>query len=126
MQWSSRTRLVRVALLGAVCCSLGACATTGMYGGIDTASIRLDDDGGSAMAAVAQPAGRPGVGTPIAQIMAYPGGRQVLDQDLPGLVDRPEYVFFAHMNLKSLQGMSRGQMKDDDIRKVAADLRALP
>lgn len=124
MRWSSRNGCSRIALLAAACLSLGACATTGVYGGVDTASITLDDDGGAAIASVSS--GRPGVASPIAQICAYPGGRQVLDQDLPGLTARPEYVFFSQMNLKSLQGMSHGQLKDDDIRKVAADLRALP
>ena len=102
--------------------SLGGCV--GTRHGMDTASIRLDDD--SAAIATASVAARPGVASPIAQICAYPGGKKVLDQDLPGLTERPEYAFFSHMTLKSLQGMSRGQLKDDDLRKVAADLRALP
>ena len=126
MTWSSKVGLGKVAASAMACCCLGACATTGVYGGVDTASIRLDDDGGAVVTAAATAPGRPGVTSPIAQICAYPGGRQVLNQDLPGLVDRPEYVFFSHMNLKSLQGMSKGQLKDDDIRKVDADLRALP
>ena len=58
----------------------------------------------------------------IAEICAYPEGRAVLDRDLPGLTNRPEYPFFKHMSLQTLKGMSRGKMTDEDVAKVDADL----
>ena len=60
--------------------------------------------------------------TPIAEICANPEGRAVLDRDLPGLTERPEYEFFKHMSLRTLKTMSRGRMSDDDVAKVDADL----
>ena len=125
MARSSRGVLAATAL--AACCALGACAgARSGPGELTTAQIRLDEDGSEAPAALADTGRRPSLTSPVAQICAYPGGKQVLDKDLPGLTTRPEYVFFSHMSLKTLQGMSRGQLKDDDLRRVDADLRALP
>lgn len=115
------------AVLGVAAASLGACASGGDGGGLTTAQIRLDDDGMSAASGMQRvSARRPSLHSPVAQICAYPGGKEVLDRDLPGLTTRPEYSFFQHMTLKTLQGMSRGQLRDDDLAKVDADLRALP
>jgi hypothetical protein len=106
--------------------ALGACAASSPDNP-SLASIRLDDlDAPAAASAPAISKRRPGVRSPIAQICAYPGGKQVLDDDLPGLTARPEYAFFQNMSLKALQRASGGRLKADDLMKVDADLRALP
>lgn len=61
----------------------------------------------------------------IADICANPEGKAVIDRDLPGLTERPEYDFFKHMSLKTLKSMSRGKMTDEDVAKVDADLALL-
>ncbi len=58
-------------------------------------------------------------------ICATPGGKAVLDRDLPGLTARPEFAMFKAMTLKQLQPMSRGHLTDADLAKVGADLAAL-
>ena len=63
--------------------------------------------------------------SPIADICSRPDGKAVLDRDLPGLTERPEYPFFKHMSLQTLKKMSRGKMTDEDIAKVDADLAHL-
>lgn len=63
--------------------------------------------------------------TPVGRLCADPRAKAVLDTDLPGLTTRPEYVFFKHMSLKSLQAMSRGRMSTEDLAKVDAELAKL-
>ena len=126
MRWSSKgVRCGCIALVAtAAAASLSACASTQGGMNVSTASIRLDDEGVSAPTAAFTR--RPGLASPIAQICAYPGGKQVLDTDLPGLTTRPEYMFFSGMSLKKLQVMSKGQLRDEDLARVDADLRRLP
>ena len=63
--------------------------------------------------------------TPVGRLCADPRAKAVLDSDLPGLTTRPEYVFFKHMSLRSLQAMSRGRMSNEDLAKVDAELAKL-
>lgn len=70
-------------------------------------------------------AGRLSLNSSIASICSNPGGRAVIDEDLPGLTTRPEYDFFKHMSLKALKSMSGGKMSDEDLAKVASDLAKL-
>ena len=63
--------------------------------------------------------------TPVGRLCADPRAKAVLDTDMPGLTTRPEYVFFKHMSLKSLQAMSRGRMSTEDLARVDAELAKL-
>ena len=77
-------------------------------------------------ASYVQPVAKPlSSNSAIAEICAHPEGKAVLDRDLPGLTERPEYDFFKHMSLQTLRKMSRGQMSADDVAKVDADLAKL-
>ena len=63
--------------------------------------------------------------TPIGQIDGAPGGRAVLDQDLPGLTSRPEYPMIKTMTLKTLAGLSGGKLTQERLTKVQSDLARL-
>ena len=73
-------------------------------------------------------AGGPGPGktTPIARIVATPGGKTVLDQDVPGLVERPEYGLFKGMSMRKLASMSNGKITKQTLDRVSQDLTKLP
>jgi hypothetical protein len=60
--------------------------------------------------------------TPIADIAADPRGRAVLEKDLPGLCERPEFVMFKSMSLPQLATMSHGKLTQADLNEVRADL----
>jgi hypothetical protein len=59
---------------------------------------------------------------PISSIAAKPAGRAVLDKDLPGLCERPEFGMFKGMSLKALAGMSNGKINRTKLNQVQADL----
>jgi hypothetical protein len=61
----------------------------------------------------------------VSQIAASPGGKGVLNRDLPGLLGRPEYPLFKAMSLKKVAAMSNGQISKAALDKTAADLAAL-
>jgi hypothetical protein len=63
--------------------------------------------------------------SPIEQIAANPGGKAILDKDIPGLTTHPAYEQFKSHTLKELQPMSNGQITDDGLQRVAADLAKL-
>lgn len=60
--------------------------------------------------------------TPIADIAATPEGKAALDKNLPGLTSHEAYEQFKGMSLKQVQPMSGGQITDDQIKAVQADL----
>ena len=62
---------------------------------------------------------------PIGSIAAKPDGRAVLDKDLPGLCERPEFTMFKSMSLKALAGMSGGKISTAKLNQVQADLLKL-
>ena len=62
------------------------------------------------------------VNTPIAVIASNPQGRAVLDQDLPGLCERPEYSMFKSMSLARLAGLSRGRITRAKLNVIESDL----
>jgi hypothetical protein len=66
------------------------------------------------------------VNTPVSAIAANPAGKAVLEQDLPGLLERPEYGVFKNMTLKSLAGMSNGKITPQKLDQVQHDLQAIP
>ena len=59
---------------------------------------------------------------PISSIAAAPAGKAVLDHDLPGLCERPEFGMFKGMSLKALAGMSGGRINKAMLNQVQADL----
>lgn len=62
------------------------------------------------------------INTPIVQIAGTVQGRAVLERDLPGLCERPEYVMFKGMSLTTLAGMSHGRIGPAKLDQVQADL----
>ena len=62
------------------------------------------------------------VRSPIALIAGCAGGRAVLDRDLPGLRERPEFMMFKGMSPQKLAAMSGGRISDSDLEKLQADL----
>ncbi len=64
--------------------------------------------------------------TPIADLAAKPETKAILDKDIPGLTAHPAFEQFKGMTLKDLQPMSQGQLTDEQIAAVKADLDKLP
>ena len=64
--------------------------------------------------------------TPIADLAAKPETKAILDKDVPGLTAHPAFEQFKGMTLKALQPMSQGQLTDEQIAAVQADLDKLP
>ncbi len=85
-----------------------------------------DDLGAPLPGAAPEPAAVPArvlsVNTPIWMIAANPQGRAVLEQQLPGLCERPEFMMFKGMSLAKLAVLSRGQISLADLTRLEADL----
>ena len=119
----------------AACAALGACAHGGgdrAVAGMSASDLPELGEAYSATAATyrVSPHGyrqnvKLTLNSPVAEICANPAGKAVLDNDLPGLTSRPEYMFFKHMSLKKLKDMSGGKLTDADLAKVAAELAKL-
>ncbi|WP_296615798.1 hypothetical protein [Sphingomonas sp.] len=63
--------------------------------------------------------------TPIQDIVADTQGKAVLDKNLPGLVDLPQYEMFKGLSLKQVQPYSNGKLTDELLAKTATDLAAI-
>jgi hypothetical protein len=63
--------------------------------------------------------------TPIEVIVANPGGEAVINKHIPKLLTNPMYGSFKGMSLKTLAMFSRGQLTDEKLALVKADLGAL-
>ncbi|MBI0473906.1 hypothetical protein D9601_00825 [Sphingomonas sp. MA1305] len=63
--------------------------------------------------------------TPIADLLADPGARAVLDKDMPGLSTDDNLPKFSALSLRRLAPLSGGQMTADLMGKLAYDLAAL-
>ena len=76
------------------------------------------------------PAQNPSAGytleTPIEVIAANPRAEAVLNKHIPKLLSNPNYDLFKGMSLKTLAMLSRGQLTDEKLALVKADLGALP
>ncbi len=71
----------------------------------------------------AKPTGkRLSIEMPIAKIAAKPAGKAVLDQDIPGLCERPEFAMFKGMSLKKLAGLSGGRISHATLNQIQSDL----
>lgn len=66
------------------------------------------------------------INTPVSTIAANPAGKAVLEHDLPGLLERPEYGVFKNMTVKSLAGLSNGKISPQTLDQVQHDLQAIP
>ncbi len=134
-----RTRRVNPIRLGALALTaLGAGLTTGCSY-MHMPDVHLPVVPGAASDSNGPPAPSPGddpshvasgkgpvsVDSSVAAIAAAPGGREVLNRDLPGLLARPEYPLFKAMSLKKVASMSNGQITQEALDKTAADLAAL-
>lgn len=63
--------------------------------------------------------------TPIAALMANEAAKAVVLKHLPGLDQHPAYEDFKAMSLVALKPWSQGQITDEILAKIAADLAAL-
>ena len=77
--------------------------------------------GGDAAAASKRSAGL-SVNTPIAVIASSPQGRAVLERDLPGLCERPEYMIFKSMSPAKLAVLSSGRISQRTLTRLQAHL----
>ncbi len=63
--------------------------------------------------------------TPIADLIADPAAKAVLDKDLPGLSSDENLDKFAKLGLRQFQPLTGGQLTDAMLVKVARDLTRL-
>lgn len=63
--------------------------------------------------------------SPIADIVASPQGKAVLEKELPALLSHPMFDSFKSMNLRELQSYSNGQLTDEKIAAVDTALKAI-
>ena len=62
------------------------------------------------------------INMPIGAVAADPAGKAVLQHDLPGLLERPEYAMFKTMSLKALAPLSNGKITAAKLAQVQRDL----
>jgi hypothetical protein len=90
------------------------------------ADMAMPDDLGAPLDGAApdvQPAGRTlSVETSIAVIASSAKGRAALDRDLPGLVERPEFMMFKSMSPAKLAALSGGRISQSDLNRLQSDL----
>ncbi len=63
--------------------------------------------------------------TPIAELIADPRAKAVLDKDMPGLTDDENLAKFQTLSLRRLAPLSGGQMSAELMNTLAYDLAAL-
>ena len=68
------------------------------------------------------PAQRLSVNTPIDVIASTPQGKAVLEHDLPGLCERPEYVMFRTMTPAKLALLSNGRISRSKLTRLQEHL----
>jgi hypothetical protein len=64
--------------------------------------------------------------TPIQVIAADPRGQAVINKHIPKLLGNPNYEMFKGMSLKTIAMFSAGDLSDEKLALVKADLGALP
>ena len=64
--------------------------------------------------------------TPIEIIAADPLGAAVLKKDIPRLLVNRNYELFKSMSLRSIASLSGGELTDQTLTQIKADLAALP
>ena len=63
--------------------------------------------------------------TPIKDLIADPAAKAVLDKDLPGMSSDENLPKFEDKSLRAMKPLSGGQLTDDLLKQVAADLAAI-
>ena len=63
--------------------------------------------------------------TPIADLIAEPRAKAILDRDVPGMSDDSNLPKFQSLSLRKLAPLSGGQMTPALLAKVAADLAVI-
>ncbi|MBA4792466.1 hypothetical protein [Phenylobacterium sp.] len=61
----------------------------------------------------------------VAELMANAKAKAVLEKHLPGISEHPSYNMFKGMTLVQLKPMSGGQITDDTLKAIKAELSAL-
>ena len=77
------------------------------------------------VAATTPPVGGYSLDTPIADLIAEPRAKAILDRDVPGMSDDPNLPKFQALSLRKLAPLSGGQMTPALLAKIAADLAAI-
>lgn len=63
--------------------------------------------------------------TPISDLAATPESKAALEKNFPGITTHEAYDQFKGMSLREVQPMSGGQVTDDQIKALQADLDKL-
>ena len=71
------------------------------------------------------PVGGYSLDTPIAQLIADPRTKAILDRDVPGMSDDPNLPKFQTLSLRKLAPLSGGQMTPALLKKLGTDLAAI-
>ncbi len=90
--------------------------------------MNMPDDLGAPLdgPAAAEPAGATlTVETPIQSIASSPQGRAVLEKNLPGMLERPEYMMFRSMSLSKLASMSHGRISRAKLDRIQLQLASV-
>lgn len=64
--------------------------------------------------------------TTVAQLMANPAAKAVIDRHLPGFSAHPMIGQAGPMTLRQIQGFTQGQITNAHLTAIQADLAALP
>lgn len=64
--------------------------------------------------------------TTVAQLMANPAAKGVIDRHLPGFSAHPMIGQAGPMTLRQIQGFTQGQITDAHLTAIQAELAALP
>lgn len=88
----------------------------------DTAPAPAEPPAASVPAA---PAGGISLDTPIADLIADPRAKAILDRDVPGMSDDPNLPKFQTLSLRKLAPLSGGQMTPALLAKIGTDLAAI-
>ena len=66
------------------------------------------------------------VDSPIADLMANPGAKAVLEKVTPGLEANPHYLLFKFMSLRQIAPMSDGKLTDAHLAQIDQLLAKVP
>ena len=64
--------------------------------------------------------------TPIADLVADPASKAVIDKELPGVTQHPAYDQFKGMTLRQLQPMAGGMLTEEKLAAIQKGLESAP
>lgn len=64
--------------------------------------------------------------TPIAELVADPASKAVIDKELPGVTQHPAYEQFKGMTLRQLQPMAGGMLTEEKLAAIQKGLESAP